>query len=460
MLFSSVLFLFKFLPIVLVGNFIFQRTFRNLFLLISSLFFYFWGEEMGIFIMLISIGINYLSGIALDRIQAKKAVLIASIVLNLGLLVFYKYFYFLTDLFSIQIDLGEIALPLGISFFTFQGLSYVIDVYKGEVEVQKNPLNIALYISLFPQLIAGPIVRYKDISNQITSRNITESQFVSGIKKFIRGLFKKVVIANNVGLIADLIMVQTNAYDLPLSMAWLGIISYTLQIYFDFSGYSDMAIGIGRMLGFNFKENFRHPYFSFSIREFWRRWHISLSTWFRDYLYIPLGGNRKGKWRMYFNLVLVFFLTGLWHGASWNFVLWGMIHGLFLILERFINLEKKQTRILSYCYTMLVVTFAWVFFKIENFDHAGKFLQQLIGIGETGNSYYALLFLNNYVLIIYALALLFVFPTRKWIKSKLRRAYPNFWFQYLNLATYMGVLIFTIIELSMSNYNPFIYFRF
>lgn len=460
MLFSSVLFLFKFLPIVLIGNFLFQRTFRNLFLLLASLFFYYWGEELGIFIMLLSIGINYLGGLGIHFSKRPKLILISSIVLNLGLLVFYKYFYFLSDLLGIHLNFGKIALPLGISFFTFQGLSYVIDVYKKEVEYQRNPLNIALYISLFPQLIAGPIVRYKDISKQIEFRKITESQFVSGIKKFIRGLFKKVLIANNVGLIADLIMVKAHVESLPFSMAWLGIIAYTLQIYFDFSGYSDMAIGIGRMLGFSFKENFKHPYSSFSIKEFWRRWHISLSTWFRDYLYIPLGGNRKGKSRMYFNLILVFFLTGLWHGASWNFVLWGMIHGFFLIAERNLNWKFSGHKFVSYLYTMLVVTIAWVFFKIEDFDQAGQYISILAGFGENGVDYYPLLFMNNFTVLIFICAIVFVFPTRKWIKSKMRKLYRTYWFQYVGMLTYLVVFVFSIIELSMSNYNPFIYFRF
>ena len=328
MVFSSSIFVFGFLPLVLLGNYLLKERYRNVFLLLASLFFYFWGEEENIVIIILSILINYFSGLLVARFagtRIKKWMLVLAVGLNLGLLFYYKYFNFFIEsvnsLLDTDIFVKDIILPIGISFFTFQGLSYVIDLYWGNVEVQKNPLKIALYVILFPQLIAGPIVRYKDVAEQIDTRETSIEKFSAGIVRFVVGLSKKIILANGVGMIADEIF-NAPYQEHAVLTAWLGVICYTLQIYFDFGGYSDMAIGLGKMLGFDFMENFNLPYISTSITEFWRRWHLSLSSFFKDYIYIPLGGGRKGN--VYLNLFIVFLLTGLWHGASWNFVVWGL----------------------------------------------------------------------------------------------------------------------------------------
>ncbi|MCJ7713136.1 MBOAT family protein, partial [Candidatus Bathyarchaeota archaeon] len=352
-----------------------KREYRNFFLLLASLIFYAWGEGILVLLMLFSISINYIGGIAISyflkkNIQISKVVLGLTIAVNLALLFYYKYANFIVEnLQELGVFTGykqaSIFLPIGISFFTFQGISYLVDVYREETIVQRKLFHLGLYISFFPQLIAGPIVRYHDVAQQIVQRSITVSLFTEGIIRFVRGLAKKVILANNAALIADQVF-SIPASQLSISSAWLGIICYTIQIYFDFSGYSDMAIGLGKMLGFNFKENFNYPYISISIQDFWRRWHISLSTWFRDYLYIPLGGNRKGISKMYRNLVIVFFVTGLWHGASWNFIFWGLFHGSFLILEKSKILNTKNWPIaLQHLYALIVVMVGWVFFRAE-----------------------------------------------------------------------------------------------
>ena len=351
MIFASSLFLFLFLPLTLTGYFLIrpnQPYLRNLFLLLMSLIFYAWGEPVYVFLMIGSIIMNYTTGVLLHlqrqkspRIFTEKRILYICIVGNLGLLFYFKYAnFFINNLNGIlqnlsipTISYSEIPLPIGICFFTFQAMSYVIDVYRKETDVQFNPINCALYVSLFPQLIAGPIVRYHDVAQQIVSRTVARSQFSSGIQRFIFGLAKKTMLANPLGEVADKIF-AVPVHEVTTSMAWLGIICYTLQVYFDFSGYSDMAIGLGRLFGFEFLENFNYPYIAESMRDFWRRWHISLSTWFRDYLYIPLGGNRGSSLRTYLNLWTVFLLCGLWHGASWNFIIWGALHGASLVIER------------------------------------------------------------------------------------------------------------------------------
>ena len=359
MLFSSMVFVWIFLPIVFFGNFILQKLFSkrfgnrpaNAWLLLGSLFFYAWGEPIYVFLMLASITLNWLSGLVLVKVPFKKTVVFVSVALNLALLGYFKYAGMLVStvnaLMHREFTVPEISLPIGISFFTFQALSYVIDVYRGEAEVQKNWFKLALYVSFFPQLIAGPIVKYKDVNDQIDNRTISLTQTAAGIRRFIYGFSKKVLIANVMGLCADTLY-GMNIGEMTGLMVWIASISYTLQIYFDFSGYSDMAIGLGKMFGFEFKENFNYPYRSHSIREFWRRWHISLSSWFPDYVYIPLGGNRKGQVRTYINLFIVFFLTGIWHGASWTFVFWGIYHGIFCIIER-LGLEKLLKRNIFFC---------------------------------------------------------------------------------------------------------------
>ena len=392
MLFSSTLFLFLFLPLTLVAYLVVGRRLRNVLLLLASLFFYLWGENIYVLVMLSSITMNYIFGLLIDRNikrgDSGKLPMVLGVVANLGLLIFFKYTNFIVDNVNIllgtmgvaAINIEPIHLPIGISFFTFQAMSYIIDVYRKDSNVQKNPINLGLYIALFPQLIAGPIVRYHDIADQINRRKTRLLDVAAGSERFIFGLGKKVLIANPLALVADQIFALP-VDQLSTGAAWIGVICYTLQIYFDFSGYSDMAIGLGRMFGFRFLENFNYPYISRSIREFWRRWHISLSSWFRDYLYIPMGGNRLGEKRTRRNLLIVFLLVGLWHGASWSFIVWGLIHGLFLIFERsrpgrFI--EKMPTP-LQLVYTLLVVMNAWVFFRVEKLSDALDYLAVMYG---------------------------------------------------------------------------------
>jgi len=384
MLFSSLLFLWVFLPVVLLGSRVLPRGWVNPFLTAASLFFYAWGEPVYVLIMLGSIAVNYTCGLGVDRADSpgkKKAVLTVGVLLNLLVLFVFKYLgLFVETLNSILsvvtghagfFAVPQIALPIGISFFTFQGMSYVVDVYRKEVKAQKRPIYVALYISFFPQLIAGPIVRYKDICEQIDNRRTTLEQFVQGVRRFIYGLAKKVLISNVMAQCVDALYGLNISTQMDGVMAWCAAIMYAFQIYYDFSGYSDMAIGLGKMFGFEFLENFNYPYMSRSIREFWRRWHISLSTWFREYVYIPLGGNRRGVRRMYLNLFIVFFLTGIWHGAGYCFILWGLYHGFFSVAER-IGLGRILDRhpLLSRIYLFFVVLFGWVFFRVENLADA------------------------------------------------------------------------------------------
>ncbi len=382
MVFSSITFLLCFLPVTLIAYYLAGNRLRNLVLLLASLLFYAWGEGGYVLIMLLSIALNFVVGRLLDRTegkQARTAVLAGGIGLNLALLGYFKYGNWLVEIVAglvpglkaPEILADPIHLPIGISFFSFQALSYIIDVYRHDTQSQRNPLHLGLYIASFPQLIAGPIVRYRQVAEQIRHRLHDFSTFASGVERFIFGLSKKVLIANPLSAMADLIFSQQYAH-LPVEIAWLGIICYALQIYFDFSGYSDMAVGLGRMFSFQFPENFNYPYISRSIQEFWRRWHITLSTWFRDYLYIPLGGSRQGAVKTYRNLVVVFLLCGLWHGASWNFVVWGAMHGVFLALERRVLKRVLQSvpRLFCHVYTLLVVLVAWVFFRVERLPDA------------------------------------------------------------------------------------------
>ena len=468
MVFSSTIFLFLFLPIIILGNFLLNQKYRNTFLFIGSLFFYFWGEKTLTIIMLCSILINYISGIGISYLQKQerpvKPILTLAIIANLSFLFYYKYFDFFIDNisyfgFKSSFEDSEIILPIGISFFTFQGISYLIDLYRKDVSCQKNIIHLGLYISFFPQLIAGPIIRYHDIASELKNRIITRNLFTEGLVRFIRGLAKKVIIANSLALIADQTFDIAPA-DLPTAVAWLGIICYTLQIYFDFSGYSDMAIGLGKMLGFNFKENFNYPYISKSIQEFWRRWHISLSTWFKDYLYIPLGGSRKGSLLTYRNLLIVFFITGFWHGASYNFIFWGLFHGAFLILEKTKgSLIEKLPNIIKHIYVLLVVIVGWVFFRAETFTDAIVYLQHLFTPIMDGN-YIPFLYVNNYFVFVLCLAIIFVAPVRKVILQKFNS--ENF--EAIQLISTYGfhfvLLLFSIMELAQSSYNPFIYYRF
>lgn len=471
MVFSSTVFLFLFLPIVLGVHFLLKKTLRNPFILICSLFFYAWGENILVLLMMASICINYIFGILITVSQRKsnsnfsKITLTFGVAINLVILLYYKYIHFLLQNLAsigidIDLDVSNVALPIGVSFFTFQNISYLMDVYRKEVDSQKNLIHLGLYISLFPQLIAGPIVRYIDVFKEIKNRVVTKDLFVSGISRFIGGLAKKVLIANTAGLIADKTF-SIHPDELPSSLAWLAILCYTLQIYFDFSGYSDMAIGLGRMLGFRFKENFNYPYISQSIQEFWRRWHISLSTWFRDYLYIPLGGNRKGQFRTYTNLIIVFFITGLWHGASWNFVVWGLYHGFFIILER-VGLISFPDKLwfLRRMYLLLVVVVGWVFFRIEDMEMALLFIKKMFSFSE-GSNYYPLMYLDRFTYFMLLTGILCCMPIKQYIGSKLNSLIVSIPFKTtLKYAAYTMLFVFTILELAQTTYNPFIYFRF
>jgi len=472
MVFSSTTFLFIFLPLVLIINFLLKKDYRNVFLLIASLIFYAWGEGLLVLLMLSSISINYVSGLGIaffieTKNKLSDIVLGIAIVANLALLFYYKYANFIVDNLKelglyLDYDHTSILLPIGISFFTFQGISYLIDVYRKEADVQKNLLHLGLYISFFPQLIAGPIVRYHDVDQQIKKREITKNLFTEGIIRFVRGLAKKVIIANNAAFIADQVF-SISAIEVSTGSAWLGILCYTIQIYFDFSGYSDMAIGLGKMLGFNFKENFNYPYISKSIQEFWRRWHISLSTWFRDYLYIPLGGSRVGIIKTYRNLIIVFFITGLWHGASWNFIFWGLFHGFFLILERAKILKTQKWPIfLQHIYVLLVVIIGWVFFRAETMHEAVIFVKSLIGL-NSGSNQIAFIYLNPYTIVMIVVAVTFSMPIRKTVNdfcSRFLKTKTDSVFDISKYSFYMILFLLSIIELAQSSYNPFIYFRF
>lgn len=471
MVFSSATFIFVFLPLVLLGHSLLRGiAARNVFLLFFSLLFYAWGEGWGIGLMLLSIGINYGFGVLISRQPFRsRQWLLLSLFINLGLLMGFKYANFIIDNFNTlllwsgfsTIYLAPVHLPVGISFFTFQALSYVVDVYRGETPAQRNPLRVALYISLFPQLIAGPIVRYVDVRNQMSERKVSVDDFALGIERFIVGLAKKILLADTLGYIADK-MFEAPAEALGPSAAWLGIICYAFQIYFDFSGYSDMAIGMGRMLGFHFLENFRFPYFANSIQDFWRRWHISLSTWFRDYLYIPLGGNRHGQARTFANLLIVFFLCGLWHGASWNFVLWGLFHGVFLILERTTwgQLLQKLPVLARRLYVVLTVLIGWVFFRADNLTHSVAYLKAMFG-GNVSTTYYAGLYLNPETILTLSLATLLCLPYYARLVSRIEApAFVWQWPRLLHRSALIGLFALSLITLINSTYNPFIYFRF
>ena len=469
MVFSSAVFLFIFLPVV----FILSRVLpgiraKNILLLIASLLFYAFGEPVYILLMLASILVNFTAGrlLPLCGKGLDKLVLALAVVLNLGMLSLFKYTdFFLTtvnQVFSLEIPLTGIALPVGISFFTFQGLSYVIDVYRDREMCAKSIVKLALYISLFPQLIAGPIVIYHDVANQIDHRETTPELTADGIRRFVLGLGKKLLLANTAGRMADLVFTAT-AQQLDIRVAWLGALCYCLQIYFDFSGYSDMAIGLGRMFGFQFLENFNYPYVSSSIKEFWRRWHISLSSWFRDYLYIPLGGNRKGKLRTEVNKGIVFFCTGLWHGASWNFVLWGLWHGVFIILEDLLPKGGKVRRAIGHVTTPLIVLLGFVLFRADTLGDAGRiFSQMFTGVDFTLQSD-ALLrnLLSPLNILTVVLGTAFSLPLLPRMKAYAQGEGKAA--AALRAGSYLacgGLFLLCVMNLAGSAFNPFIYFRF
>lgn len=464
MVFSSLLFLWVFLPIIFVGYFLIQDKYKNILLLMGSLIFYAWGEPRYIFLMLCSILVNYEIGILMDRHEdKKKLLLILGIVINIGILGYFKYFNFLIEIINSctgkAIESAEIALPIGISFFTFQILSYLIDLYRGHYKAQKNFIHLALYIAFFPQLIAGPIVQYKDIDEQLNHRVCTPEKVACGIRRFIYGLGKKVIIANITAQCVDTIY-ALDYINLTGTLAWTAAILYTLQIYYDFSGYSDMAIGLGKIFGFDFRENFNYPYLSCSIQEFWQRWHISLGTWFKEYLYIPLGGNRKGKARTYLNLFIVFFATGLWHGASFNFILWGLYHGLFQIIERlgFKNFLVRH-KMIAHIYTMMVFIFGWVLFRSNDLAQAGVMVKRMLMPLEYTESTLLMgtVFGNKTITVIFA-ALLGCGIIQMFLRKI--KIFVNAKNSYLEMAYCTMIFILSIAMLASGTYNPFIYFKF
>lgn len=463
MLFSSMSFLCVFLPIVVGLYFLLPVKWRNLELLLASVIFYAWGEPVYVFILLGTVLCNYIGALLLDKFTGykKKLVLFLTIFVNLGILFYFKYFNFVFanvgSLFNVDIVLKNIIMPIGISFYTFQAISYLVDVYKGQVVAQKNFYKLALYITLFPQLIAGPIIKYHDISEQIDNRTTSFDKCAYGIKRFIIGLAKKIIFANSFGIIADTIF-NTPVEYLDTTTAWLGGIAYTLQLFYDFSGYSDMAIGLCSIFGFKIPENFNYPYISKSITEFWRRWHISLSTWFKEYLYIPLGGNRVTKLRNYVNLGIVFLATGIWHGAAWTFVLWGIWHGIFIIFEKITGWHKvvKQGLVsgVQHIYTILIFVIGWVMFRADNVEYGLKYIKQMFSFNSHVTPFYNInYFIKPIGILIFILAILCATP---YIKKMLDK-FQDTILEYVCLT---GLFVFTVSVLAGASYNPFIYFRF
>lgn len=475
MVFSSTIFIFGFLPLLVAVYFVAREKARNYILLLFSLIFYAWGGPKFLLVMVLVVLIDYVMAIGIDYfknkkwIAASKACLIFSILSNIGILGFYKYTKFLLQnikmLFHWEIAIPDIILPIGISFFTFQALSYVIDVYKQDAEVQKNFFYVLLYVSLFPQLVAGPIVRYKTVDKEIAKRSITQQDIVDGIERFILGFAKKVILANKLGELADSIYnTSDNLYMLTI---WLAAAAYMLQIYFDFSAYSDMAIGLGRIFGFHFMENFDFPYISKSVTEFWRRWHISLSTWFRDYIYIPLGGNRYSKKRWFFNLLIVWLLTGIWHGAAWNFIMWGMYYFTFLIIEKVFLARylKKLPSFFQHLYALFIIFIGWILFRIESIHGILQIFKIMFSFNVNKVSIKLMsLYLCKYGIYL-AFAIIFSMPIHRYIKTKISIFLSKYKTKKNKvICIYYGLLLLlffiTILFLVNSTYNPFIYFRF
>ena len=467
MVFSTPIFLFCFLVLTLLVYYLVPRGLRNVVLLCSSLFFYFWGERVFVLIMLLSTAIDYTHGLMVERCQkngndkgARWAVA-SSVIFNLALLFFFKYWDFIaSSLQAIGLTFMPVLnthLPIGISFYTFQTMSYTIDVYRGDARAQRNIINFGTFVTLFPQLIAGPIIKYKDLGDQIDSRTYSSERFASGVQIFMVGLGKKLLIANNVGMLWDTYKAMAPG-ELTVAGAWLGVLAFTFQIYFDFSGYSDMATGLGRMLGFEFLANFNYPYISKSITEFWRRWHISLSTWFREYLYIPLGGNRCSKPRWMFNLLVVWAATGIWHGASWNYLLWGLYFFVLLMIEKFflLNLLKKAPALVGHVYTLFFVLVSWAIFGLENFTQLTAYLKVMFGLGGVplinGELGY---YLSSYLPILCVAAL----ASTPLGVSLYRRGSVRVQQVACTVLVVAGLVVCTA-YLVDGTYNPFLYFRF
>ena len=470
MVFSSLVFLCVFLPTVfLLYTAVPSLKFRNGLLIAASLLFYAYGEPVYVMLMIFSSLLNYVCARLVASEKRGRLYLVLAVAVNLGMLGLFKYSAFFTEtvngITGLSLPVPQISLPIGISFFTFQALSYVVDVYRKTVEPQKNFFYVLLYISFFPQLIAGPIVKYRDVNDCIEYREQSAEKIALGLRRFICGLAKKVLIANTMGQVADTVFSADSGY-LSVLTAWLGAIAYLFQIYYDFSGYSDMAIGLGKMFGFDFKENFDYPYGAVSVQDFWRKWHISLSTWFKEYLYIPLGGNRKGRARTVVNRLIVFFFTGLWHGASWTFVLWGIYHGLFLLLEEFVPVFRKLPRVIRNVYTLLAVTVGFVIFRADTVSQGLGFIGNMFAGFDVSDASLSLFTaqLTPWFLLILVAAVLGCAPVKpvvmalrdgSGVMTKKQRV-----LQTVLFAGSLILLLFCIARLSGTSYNPFIYFRF
>lgn len=474
MVFSSIVFLNFFFPTLLFCYFIVPKKFRNIrntVLLVFSLIFYGFGGPKYLLLMLCSICIQYICGLWVHYAQSQKIRKIAvcmAVIGNFALLGYFKYMGFFAEILCslhIPVPVPQIVLPIGISFYTFQGLSYVIDVYRKEAEIQKNPLRLALYIALFPQLVAGPIVRYTTVASEISERNENFADFSDGLVRFLFGLAKKMLLANAMAEIADSIFGAPYT-ELSVSLAWIGAIAYTFQIYFDFSAYSDMAIGLGRMFGFHFLENFNYPYISKSVTEFWRRWHISLSTWFRDYVYIPLGGNRKGSLKHIFNITVVWFLTGLWHGASWNFILWGMWFCVLLLGEKYIwgKLLERCPRIIRHGSTMFLVIISWVLFRCETLPQVITYIKAMMGMAPDGLWNDKSIYLLVQYRVIFLISFVAALPVKNWLQNQLLQKKENPICQILlswgPVVCALGLFFLSYMKLQTGSFNPFIYFQF
>ena len=468
MVFSSMTFLFAFLPLTLLVYFAVPKKAKNLIIMISGLLFYAWGEPLYVLLMLLTIGIDYASGLLMEKWDGDRkkrlAVMVAAVVLNLAFLGIFKYTSFIVtninNLFGTSIIDPELPLPIGISFYTFQAMSYVIDLYRREIKVQRSFVSFAGYVTLFPQLIAGPIVRYSDVEKEIYDREITYSKIGDGVSIFIRGMAKKVLLANTIGAVWTAVKAMDYGA-LPAATAWIGILCFTFQIYYDFSGYSDMAIGLGKMLGFNFPPNFDHPYLSKSITEFWRRWHMTLGGWFRSYVYIPLGGNRVSKLKHVRNILIVWMLTGLWHGASWNFVFWGLYFGILLLVEKFFLKKwlEKLPAFFQWLYAFILVIFGWVLFEMPSIETIGGFLSAMFGLNGAGfaDTQSVWLVTSNITVIVLSAICATNLP------RKIFRAVHSRWMHAANgtrLAVEIALLFVCLCYLVTSTYNPFLYFNF
>ena len=466
MVFSSTIFLCVYLPLVLLGYYICPKKGKNLFLLIVSLIFYAWGEPKYVFLMIFSILVNYVFGLLMDKHRENKKrlklLLVISVIIDLGLLSVFKYTDFIitniNSVFGAGFDLLNIALPIGISFYTFQAMSYTIDVYRDNVRVQRNLIDFGMYITMFPQLIAGPIVRYSDVQDQLAERNVTAADFSEGIMRFVVGLGKKVLLANQMGAVWT--QIYALGGDISALMAWTGAAAYTFQIYFDFSGYSDMAIGLGRMFGFKFPENFRYPYESVSITDFWRRWHITLSTWFKEYLYIPLGGNRRGLARQALNLLIVWTLTGFWHGAGWNFVMWGLYYFAILFIEKLFLLKAldKLPRLFRHAYALLLIVIGWVIFASDDVSVMLPYLGSMFGANGAlgGMDVYTLL--TRAALMVICCVASTELP-RRLLVTAAGKMNEKAAFTVKSVLT-LALLALSVVFLIGDSYNPFLYFRF